>query len=166
MNDYVSPIFILMDFVIRRLLLIQIVIVSCLSPLHAQSQSPAESFARPEAVYTPMPVYKPEWSKQGLTGKGVVLVTIDKQTGKVTGARMLESTGSPLLDGSALQAYSQWRFKPGTVPQLKIPIEFTNRPRPGTPASAPRKPAGILPFLILFGAGVVLMVVMKRRRPN
>ena len=52
------------------------------------------------------------------------LVTIDKETGKVTEARMFESTGNQLLDGAALQAYSQWRFKPGSVTQLKIPIEF------------------------------------------
>jgi len=34
--------------------------------------------------------------------------------------------------GVALEAYSQWRFKPGSVPQVKMPIEFTNRPQPQT----------------------------------
>src|SRR5215831_20910872 len=111
---------------IRQLLPVQIVIGVCLSSLYGQSASPAGSVARPEAIYTPMPVYRPEWAKQGLTGKGVVLVTIDKETGKVTGARMLTSTGNPQLDGAALQAYSQWRFDPRTVAvsQLKLPIEF------------------------------------------
>jgi TonB family protein len=72
-------------------------------------------------------VYQAEWSKRGLTGKGVVLVTVDKSTGKVTGAQILQSTGNKLLHGSALEAYSRWRFAPGTVSQLKIPVEFTNR---------------------------------------
>ena len=54
----------------------------------------------------PKPVYRAEWAKQGLTGKGVVLVAIDKQTGMVTGARMLTSTGNQQLDGAALQAYN------------------------------------------------------------
>ena len=97
----------------HQLLLVQIAIAVSLSSLHGQPASPAEPVARPEAIYTPMPVYRPEWAKQRLTGKGVVLVTIDEGSGKVAGARMLESTGSQLLDGAALQAYSQWRFKPG-----------------------------------------------------
>jgi TonB family protein len=86
-----------------------------------------------KAIYTPKPVYRPEWAKQGLTGKGIVLVTIDQQTGKVTGARMLQSTGNKQLDGAALEAYSQWRFQPGSVPQVKIPIEFASRPKPPAP---------------------------------
>ena len=109
-----------------------------------------------------MPVYRPEWAKQRLTGKGVVLVTIDKETGKVTGARMLESTGNQLLDGAALQAYSQWRFKPGTVTQLRMPIEFKNRPqRPTSTQRAP--PALIYVLLILVGFAAAMMMARRRR---
>jgi TonB family protein len=112
-----------------------------------------------------MPVYRPEWAKQGLTGKGIVLVTIDKQTGKVTGARMLESTGSQLLDGAALQAYSQWRFKPGSVTQLKMPIEFKNRPPPTSARKA--SPARYYPLLIIFIVGATWMIARRRpRQPN
>ena len=111
-----------------------------------------------------MPVYRPEWAKQGLTGKGVVLITIDKDTGKVTGARMLQSTGNQLLDGAALQAYSQWRFQPGSVTQLKMPIEFKKRPpqAASTPKRAP--PALVYLLLILFGFGAALLLVRRRRR--
>jgi TonB family protein len=147
----------------RQLLLVQIVIGVSLPSLHGQSASPMAPVARPEAIYTPMPVYRPEWAKQGLSGKGVVLVTIDKETGKVTGARMLESTGSQLLDGAALQAYSQWRFKPGTVTQLKMPIEFKNGPpRPTSTRRAPR-PALVYALLILLGFAVAMMVARRRR---
>jgi TonB family protein len=66
--------------------------------------------------------------RRGLAGKGVVLLTVDKATGKVTSARMLQSTGNDLLDGSALQAYSQWRFEPGTVTQIQMPIKFKPGP--------------------------------------
>ena len=110
-----------------------------------------------------MPVYRPEWAKQGLTGKGVVLVTIDKGTGKVTGARMLESTGSQLLDGAALQAYSQWRFKPGSVTQLKMPIEFKNQPQRQTSTRGRPPPALVYPLLILLGFAVAMMVARRRR---
>src|SRR4030095_12592504 len=109
-----------------------VVSLASVSSLHAQSPSSVRQPPPPRAVYTPKPQYRAEWAKQGLTGKGVVLVTIDKQTGNVTGARMLTTTGNQQLDGAALQAYSQWRFDPRTVSvsQLKIPIEFAQRPAP------------------------------------
>lgn len=136
------------------------------SSLHAQSASPARQAPPPRAVYAPQPVYRTEWAKQRLTGKGVVLVNIDKQTGKVTGARMLTSTGNQQLDGAALQAYSQWRFDPRTVAvsQLKIPIEFANRPKPPTPSRTPLKPAILYPLLILFGFAVAVMAMRARRK--
>jgi len=149
----------------RWLLLVLIVTLVSLSSLHAQSASPARAVAPPKALFTPKPEYRPEWAKQGLTGKGVVLVTIDKQTGKVTGAQMLKSTGSKQLDGSALEAYSRWRFDPGTVtvPQLKIPIEFANRPRGQTSKQTLPKPAILYPLLIIVGLAL-MMAILKRRK--
>jgi len=134
------------------------------SSLQAQIGTPAARPQPPKAIYTPRPVYRPEWAKQGLAGKGVVLVTIDQQTGKVTGARMLESTGNKQLDGAALEAYSQWRFQPGTGSQVKIPIEFASRSKP--PAAKQAKPpsAILYPLLILLGFGVAVLVMRGRRR--
>jgi TonB family protein len=132
--------------------------------LDAQIGTPAAGQQPPKAIYTPRPVYRPEWAKQGLTGKGVVLVTIDQQTGKVTGARMLQSTGNKLLDGAALEAYSQWRFQPGTGSQVKIPIEFATRPKPPAPKRTAPPPAILYPLLILLGFGVAVMAMRGRRR--
>jgi TonB family protein len=153
---------------IRRLLFTLVVALVSLSALFAQSPTPVRRATGPKAIFTPKPEYRPEWAKQGLTGKGVVLVTIDKQTGKVIGAQMLQSTGNKQLDGSALEAYSQWRFDPGTVivPQLKIPIEFAKRPQ----ALASKRPKTqskfLYPLLILIGVGVgvVVMASMNKRK--
>jgi TonB family protein len=134
------------------------------SSLDAQTGSPAAGQQLPKAIYTPRPVYRPEWTKQGLAGKGVVLVTIDQQTGKVTGARMLQSTGNRQLDGAALEAYSQWRFQPGTGSQVKIPIEFANRPKPSAPKRTAPQPAILYPLLILLGFGVAVIAMRGRRR--
>src|SRR3954468_12465810 len=148
-----------------RLLLALVSMLACALSLNAQSGTAAgPAAARPKAIYTPAPVYRPEWARQGLTGKGVVLVNIDKKTGRVTGARMLQSTGSKVLDGSALQAYSQWRFEPGTVPQLKMPIEFANRPKPGRPNASALSPATFYPLLILVVVGIIVMALFKRRQ--
>ena len=151
---------------IRNVLPALVVSLVSVSSLHAQPASPVRQPPPPRAIYTPKPVYRAEWAKQGLTGKGVVLVTIDKQTGNVTGARMLTSTGNQQLDGAALQAYSQWRFDPRTVAisQLKIPIEFANRPKPQPARRTPLKPAILYPLLILLGFAVAVMAMRTRRK--
>ncbi len=92
--------------------LVVVVALISVSWVYAQSPAVVRQPPPPRAIYTPKPIYRPEWAKQGLTGKGIVLVTIDKQRGNVTGARMVTSTGNSQLDGAALQAYSQWRFTP------------------------------------------------------
>ncbi len=150
----------------RKVLISLVVSLVSVSSLHAQSARPTGQPPPPRAIYTPKPVYRPEWTKQGLTGKGVVLVTIDKQTGMVTGARMLTSTGNQQLDGAALQAYSQWRFDPRTVAvsQLKIPIEFANRPKPPTAKRTLSQPAILYPLLILLGFAVAVIAMRTRRR--
>ena len=149
---------------IRESALVSVLALVCVSSLHAQIGTPAVAQQPPKAIYTPKPVYRPEWAKQGLTGKGVVLVTIDQQTGKVTGARMLQSTGNKQLDGAALEAYSQWRFQPGTGSQVKIPIEFASRPKPPAPKRAASQPAILYPLLILLGFGVAVIAMRTRRR--
>src|SRR5437867_576997 len=143
----------------RKVLISFVVSLVSISALHAQPATPLGQPPPPRAVYTPKPVYRPEWAKQGLTGKGVVLVNIDKQTGNVTGARMLTSTGNQQLDGAALQAYSQWRFDPRTVavPQLKIPIEFANRPKPQPAKHTLPQPVIILVVLAIAGAAVAIL---------
>jgi TonB family protein len=149
-----------------RVLPALVVILVSVSSVHAQSASPARQAPPPRAIYAPQPVYRTEWAKQRLTGKGVVLVNIDKQTGNVTGARMLTSTGNQQLDGAALQAYSQWRFDPRTVAvsQLKIPIEFANRAKPPTAKRTLPKPAILYPLLILLGFAVAVIAMRTRRR--
>ena len=144
---------------IHRLFLAYIITFSFVSLVEAQPASPSVSL--PEAIYKTQPVYRPEWAKQGLSGKGVVLVTIDPKTGAVTGVRMLQSTGNKLLDGAALEAYSKWRFKPGSVSQVKMPIEFTNRPRGQISAQATKSFPASYYLLILIGVAVVVTTIMK-----
>jgi TonB family protein len=148
----------------HQLVLVSVLALVCVSSLQAQIGTPAARQPPPKAIYTPRPVYRPEWAKQGLAGKGVALVTIDQPTGKVTGVRMLQSTGNKQLDGAALEAYSQWRFQPGTGSQVKIPIEFASRPKPST-AKKTKLPSTILyPLLILLGFGVAVIAMRTRRR--
>ena len=52
-------------------------------------------------------------------------MTVDSASGAVTEAEMAQSTGSPILDNAATSAFRRWRFKPGSVSKVKIPITFT-----------------------------------------
>jgi TonB family protein len=149
----------------RKVLISLVVSLVSISALHAQPTTPLGQPPPPKAIYTPKPVYRPEWAKQGLTGKGVVLVTIDKQTGSVTGARMLTSTGNQQLDGAALQAYSQWRFDPKTVAvsQLKIPIEFAKPPAPAPATARHGLPKPMIFLIVLVIAGAAIGFFRRRR---
>ena len=78
------------------------------------------------AVYAPRPKYTREWAEKGIVGEGVAILTVDRATGVVTEAHMAKSTGHKVLDDSALEAFRQWRFRPGTVSHVRIPIGFIN----------------------------------------
>ena len=146
----------------RRLVLFPVIPFISLSWVAGELATPAQNVFPPQAVYSPPPVYRSEWVQQGVTGKGILIVTIDPKTGIVTGTRMLQSTGSKLLDDAALKAYSKWRFKPGSVPQIKVPIDFASRPRAQAPEQAQKQQPTLYMLLILLAFGAALTVMKKR----
>ena len=83
------------------------------------------SSAKALATFAPRPQYPYEARSRRITGSGVCVVTVDTGSGSVTDATMAQSIGNPLLDNSAVSAFRQWRFRPGTVSKVKIPITFT-----------------------------------------
>jgi periplasmic protein TonB len=90
----------------------------------------AESVISPSAAkavttYAPRPEYPQEARSHRIAGSGVCVVSVDPASGSVTQASMAQSTGSPLLDKSALSTVRMWKFKPGTVSKVRIPVEFT-----------------------------------------
>ena len=83
------------------------------------------SSAKALATFAPLPKYPLKVRSNGVTGSGVCVVSVDQASGRVTGASMEQSTGDSTLDNSAVRAFRKWRFKPGTVSKVRIPIEFT-----------------------------------------
>jgi len=82
------------------------------------------SVAQSMAITAPLPDYPYEAKRRNLTGSGICVVTVDSATGTVTSATMYQSTGSPLLDKLTIQTFKSWRFKPGTVSQVRVPISY------------------------------------------
>jgi periplasmic protein TonB len=83
------------------------------------------SQAKAVAVSAPRPEYPYEARSRHVTGSGVCLVTVDTSSGSVSDASMAQSLGNPILDNAAVSAFRRWRFKPGTVSKVRIPITFT-----------------------------------------
>jgi TonB family protein len=76
------------------------------------------------AIYAPRPQYPYEARVRRQTGTGEVVLVVDPSTGVVKNAEMATSTGNEILDNAALNAFRLWRFKPGTVANVRIPIGF------------------------------------------
>ena len=93
------------------------------TPIKAQAMT--MSRAKALAINSPRPQYPYEARSRHITGSGVCVVTVDPGSGNVTGASMTQSIGNPILDNAALSAFREWRFRPGTVSQVRIPITFT-----------------------------------------
>jgi TonB family protein len=51
-------------------------------------------------------------------------MTISTASGNVSSATMTESTGNALLDKITTDTLEKWRFKPGTVSQVQVPITY------------------------------------------
>jgi protein TonB len=83
------------------------------------------SSAKAMAVYAPRPPYPYEARAHKITGSGVCVVDVDTPSGNVTSASMSQSIGSPILDNATVSTFRQWRFRPGTVSKVRIPITFT-----------------------------------------
>jgi TonB family protein len=82
------------------------------------------SAAQAMALSAPLPEYPYEAKRSDVTGSGVCLMTIDTASGKVTDAMMMQSTGNAVLDKVTTETFKRWRFKPGTVSQVRVPITY------------------------------------------
>jgi len=76
------------------------------------------------AVKTRIPDYPYQAQRINVTGSGVCLMQIDTATGKVVSATMEQSTGNSLLDKVTTDAFAKWRFKPGVVSEVRVPITY------------------------------------------
>ena len=76
-------------------------------------------------LYAPRPNYPYEARRGGVTGSGVVRLTVNSETGNVIEARMAQSTGSSVLDNTTVETLRRWRFKPGVASNVDVPITYT-----------------------------------------
>ena len=82
------------------------------------------SSAKAVAVSAPLPQYPYQAKRANITGSGICVILVDPASGKVTSAIMEQSTGNAILDKVTTNAFRTWRFKPGTVSQVRVPITY------------------------------------------
>ncbi|PYJ48762.1 MAG: hypothetical protein DME87_11235 [Verrucomicrobia bacterium] len=82
------------------------------------------SAAKAMAVSAPLPEYPYQAIRANITGSGLCVMLVDTATGKVTSALMAQSTGNAILDKVTTDTFLRWRFKPGTVSQVRVPITY------------------------------------------
>jgi TonB family protein len=82
------------------------------------------SAAKAVAVSTPLPNYPYEARRAHTAGSGICVMSVDTTNGRVTSAIMAQSTGSEILDKITTDTFGQWRFRPGTVSQVQVPITY------------------------------------------
>jgi len=83
------------------------------------------SKAQANVVSAPLPEYPYEARRQKITGNGVVVLTVDPVSGRVTDVTMEATTGNLILDNAAISGFRRWRFKPGSASKVRTPITFT-----------------------------------------
>ena len=82
------------------------------------------SAAKALAVSAPLPEYPYEAKHANITGNGVCAMIVDTASGKVTNAMMTQSTGNAVLDKVSTETFRRWRFKPGSISQVRVPITY------------------------------------------
>jgi TonB family protein len=104
-----------------RHLLIVFLIAASATLAQGGSQIPAS-----DVIKQVPPDYPKEARLRHETGRGVLILHVDRARGVVTSVTVFKSTGHKILDDAGVRAFSQWRFKPGVVkdPLIKVPISF------------------------------------------
>jgi len=88
----------------------------------------------PGAMLNPAPLYPRVARQQGWEGN-VVIRALVSPSGAIASARVASSSGHTSLDGAALSAVEQWRFRPArrkgqaVASQVEVPITFKLKQR-------------------------------------
>lgn len=82
------------------------------------------SAAQAMAVTAPLPQYPYQAKHANVTGSGICVMIVDTASGKVTNAMMAQSTGNAILDKVTTETFRRWRFKAGSVSQVRVPITY------------------------------------------
>jgi TonB family protein len=71
---------------------------------------------------TPFAEYPAEAMRRGIVGTGIYELRIDPKTSHEKSIVVIAAAGNPMLDQASMRALLKWRFKPGTVVSVRLPL--------------------------------------------
>jgi TonB family protein len=83
-----------------------------------------------QVIYGPKPEYPYEARSMHQRGQGYYRFYVARD-GSVAAVKVIESTGHELLDAACLNAFKQWRWKPGFRREIDMSVSFTMSLVPG-----------------------------------
>ena len=92
----------------------------CSALTNAESQDRRKTLA----IYHPFPKYSYAARAQHCAGTGIFALYV-RPDGSVSSVQVAQSTGYSILDQSGIEAFWQWRFRPGIVKSVKIPVTWS-----------------------------------------
>jgi len=101
-----------------------IALVILLTALASVNSQPSEPSEKHKAIYAPPPEYPLGARQRHWTGKDIFLCYL-RPDGTVSSVKILQSTGHDMLDQAGTSALGRWRFQPGNMKRVKIPLTFT-----------------------------------------
>jgi len=94
------------------------------SKLHKSHLPDLPPLAKQMTLSAPQPDYPLAARQNRIQGSGIFKLVLVKD-GRVDSIKVIKSTGSKLLDVAAEKALRQWRFEPGLVKEINVPVRFT-----------------------------------------
>ena len=106
-----------------RVRLARTLIVALLSVTQMAQARDAKS-TKATALYAPPPQLPEVAMIRRYAGSGLFLSRV-RPDGTVSRVEVLRSTGHRELDDCVIAAFSKWRFRPGTMSEVRTPVNFT-----------------------------------------
>jgi len=60
-----------------------------------------------------------------MSTQGIYRMSINQKTGDVDEVGVVLRSGNKRLDAAAVMTFFKWKFKPGTIKQLDVPVSFS-----------------------------------------
>jgi hypothetical protein len=75
-------------------------------------------------LHAPEPEYPLGLERLTIRNQGVYRLTINQQTGAVDEVGVLKRCDDGRLDANSVMIFFQWKFKPGTIKQIDVPVVY------------------------------------------
>ena len=116
-----------MTFLIKHLIAVAIITLAFVpTHLSASQQAYIPEKYRGIILNAPEPDFPASTTMRQL-GQGVYRLVINPKTGMADEVKVLQSSSTRKLDAAAVMAFMQWKFKPGSIKEIDVPLSFLHR---------------------------------------